>query len=112
MANTVERFGTEEKATIEERMDAARALATKLAEKVSNYTYSLKKSDSKDGSKTYVTIYVNGKKGKPNLPARIGIGDFATPALFVNDDADGTDAVDSFLEAAAEAGIRIRVPTL
>jgi hypothetical protein len=110
MAQIVERFGVEEKATVEERMDAARALATKLAEKVSTYTYSLKKSDSKDGTKTFVTIYVNGKKGKDNLPARIGIGDFATPALFVNDDAD-TSAVDAFLEAAAEAGIRIRVPS-
>ena len=104
-ANVDESFGTLPEATLEERIDAGRKLATTLMEKVKGYTYRLKTQDStKSPGEKFVNLYINGKAGA--RPGRIGIGRFATPIVFPGQDESDTEA---FVNAVDAAGLKLKV---
>jgi len=103
-----EQFGKLEMATDDERVEAARRLATQLQEKVKGYTYRLKTQSGKDkktgADKLWVNLYINGKAGV--RPGRIGIGDYATPIVWPGENESDTEA---FVNAVDAAGIRLKV---
>lgn len=104
MADLVnESFGSLPEKTVEERITEGKALATKLAAEVKGYSYRLK-ANSK-GDKTYVTIWINGKTTNPG---KISVGVMGRPTFFAADDADA-ETVDTFLDATAAVGIKLKV---
>lgn len=100
-----ETFGEQPEATLDERVEAGRKLASTLLEKVKGYTYKLKTQDStKVPGTKYVNLYINGRGGEQ--PGRIGIGKFATPIIFPASDHEATEA---FVNAVDAAGIKMKI---
>jgi len=103
-----ERYGanTMDKATVEQRVSTARNLAKTLADKVPTYGYNLNAAPNKDGTKTYVTVFINGPAGAK--PGKIQVGEIGAPTFFPGDDMPTADA---FLAATEAAGLKLRIFT-
>ena len=99
-----ERYGKLEEATKEQRVEAARELVKALVDKVPGYSYTLNASPGKKKpDEYYVTLFINGPGG--TRPGKIGMGKYATPLLFPQDEHEA----EKFITAAEKAGINIRV---